>query len=62
MNVGNKSGDDYELVCISCGSDAELNQVAHRNTLGKITGYIFSCSGCLDVVQGSDYNWNPKWS
>ncbi len=60
MNVGNKSGDSYMLVCICCGSESELNQVAHRNTLGQVTGYIFSCADCFNKVQGSDYNGSLK--
>ena len=60
MKIGNRSGDEYRLACISCGSESGLNQVAHRNTQGQITGYVFTCQECKPVVFGSDLNLSTQ--
>ena len=51
--IGNKNTDDFKLACCHCGTEVRLSQVAHRNTRGKIIGYVFLCDTCLPVVVGN---------
>ena len=52
--IGNRYGD-CELACFYCGTQTGLMQVAHRNSLGQVVGYLFLCGDCLKVV-GSNYS------
>jgi len=47
--IGNRY-DDCELACWHCGTQTGLMQVAHRNSLGQVVGYLFLCGDCLKVV------------
>jgi len=51
--IGNKNADDFKLACCHCGTKIDLSQVAHRNSLGDIIGYVFLCDTCLPVVAGN---------
>lgn len=53
--IGNKYQNfkDSHVACISCGIDAGLFQVAHRNREGgPIVGYIFTCEQCFSGLVG----------
>jgi len=50
--IGNKSGDEYSLCCVYCGINAALQQVAFRNTQGKVIGYVFTCRICEKKIFG----------
>ena len=49
--IGNKNGD-FELACCYCGTKTDLMQVAHRNSLGFVIGYLFICGECLPIIGG----------
>ncbi len=47
---------DCEVACVICGSNSKLCQVAHRNTLNKVIGYLFVCNEegtdcCFNTIQ-----------
>jgi len=50
--IGNKNKDKFELSCCLCGTRTDLAQVAHRNSLGFIIGYLFACNDCLLIIGG----------
>jgi len=50
--IGNKNGN-FELACCHCGIKVDLMQVAHRNSLGFVIGYLFICGECLPIVGGN---------
>jgi len=50
--IGNKNKDDFILACCHCGGATKLTQVAHRNSLGFVIGYLFVCEGCLPIIAG----------
>ena len=51
--IGNINKDKFNLACCWCGTQTELNQVAHRNTSGLVIGYLFLCNDCLPAVAGN---------
>lgn len=54
-DVGNKNKDEFTIACALCGTDAVLTLTAHRNTLGKVTGWIVACTDCQKEL--GDMNW-----
>ena len=50
--VENINLDDFILACISCGTKESITQIAHRNDVGKVVGYIFVCKDCFKFVSG----------
>lgn len=48
--LGNRNEDDFTINCIVCGSDAELNLTAFRNSLGKVVGWVFACKECQPTL------------
>ncbi|MBA7703270.1 hypothetical protein ES703_112052 [subsurface metagenome] len=51
-NLGNKNRmTDYNLQCINCGKERNINLVAHRNDKKYITGFIVVCNDCLRFLE-----------
>ena len=51
--IGNKNGNKaYKLACCNCGTKVDLMQVAHRNSLNYVIGYLFLCEECMPLVAG----------
>ncbi|MCK4446977.1 MAG: hypothetical protein KAW56_07840 [Candidatus Marinimicrobia bacterium] len=50
--LGNKNRmTDYNLQCVNCRKERNLNLVAHRNDKGYITGFIVVCNSCLRLLE-----------
>lgn len=50
--LGNKNRmTDYNLQCVNCRKERNLNLVAHRNDKGYITGFIVVCNNCLRLLE-----------
>lgn len=49
--IGNRYGDS-KVACFHCGANADLMQVAHRDSNDFIIGYLFLCDKCLPVIGG----------
>jgi len=50
--LGNKNPmTDYNLQCINCKSNHNINLVAHRNKEQGITGFIVVCNNCLRLME-----------
>jgi hypothetical protein len=41
---------EYECSCIICGTQNGLRMFAHRNSSGRMVGWIFTCSHCEQKV------------
>ena len=55
--LGNKNEDtNYNLECIFCGINKNLNLVAHRNDNKYITGFVVTCEDCRNKLG----NWCVK--
>lgn len=46
QEVGNLNQDDFTLQCILCGIDQGLTLTAHRNSIGKVCGFLMACKEC----------------
>lgn len=57
-NIGNKSGETYNLVCILCGGMRWLRQIAHRDAGGHVTGCVFVCFECAAKIETGDYSYS----
>ena len=45
--------NEYEINCSVCHNPGNLVMLAHRNTLGKIVGWVFVCKDeCFEFVKG----------
>lgn len=52
--IGNKNKVyKFNLACCYCGTSTDLNQVAHRDGLGLVIGYLFVCNNCLPIIEGN---------
>lgn len=52
VKLGNKSQmTDYNLQCINCGKERNINLIAHRNDKEYITGFIVVCNDCLRLLE-----------
>lgn len=50
--LGNKNKmTDYNLQCINCRKERNINLVAHRNDKEYITGFIVVCNDCLRLLE-----------
>lgn len=50
--LGNKNRmTDYNLQCVNCRKERNLNLVAHRNDKKYITGFIVVCNDCLRFLE-----------
>lgn len=50
--TGNLNQDNFVMACILCGASKDVMQVAHRNQVTKIVGFIYSCPNCFNKVSG----------
>lgn len=49
--IGNKNVEsDFELCCIFCSNNKKVIEIAHRNGLKQITGYIVICKECFKIL------------
>jgi len=37
------------VACVTCGGDHNLTMLAHRDDRGRIVGWVFVCTACLDA-------------
>jgi len=51
MKVGNNNKDSFLMACIKCGTTRELTLTAHRDTSGKVTGWLVACGYCQKSLQ-----------
>lgn len=50
--LGNKDKmTGYNLQCINCKKERNINLVAHRNDKEYITGFIVVCNDCLRLLE-----------
>lgn len=50
--LGNKDRmTDYNLQCINCRKERNINLIAHRNDKEYITGFIVVCNDCLRLLE-----------
>lgn len=42
---------NWSLQCINCGSDENVNLVAHRNDDGHICGFVVTCRECSEALK-----------
>lgn len=50
--LGNKNRmTDYNLQCVNCGKERNINLVAHRNDKEYITGFVVVCNDCLRLLE-----------
>jgi len=50
--LGNKNRmTDYNLQCVNCRKERNLNLVAHRNNKKYITGFVAVCNDCLRLLE-----------
>ena len=49
----------YDVSCIICGSESNLNMFAHRNKSNNLVGWVFSCPKCSDKVAGMNITLQP---
>ena len=55
QKLGNKNKmTDYNLQCINCGNNRDINLVAHRNSGKGITGFIVVCNNCFRLMEKSN--------
>ena len=53
--LGNKNKMiDYNLQCINCKGNQNINLVAHRNSRKGITGFIVVCNNCFRLMEKSN--------
>ena len=50
----------YTISCIRCGSENDLEMVAHRNKSGRMVGWIFTCRTCFEFVEGRELHSKNK--
>lgn len=50
--LGNKNRmTDYNLQCVNCRKERNINLVAHRNDKEYITGFVVVCNDCLRLLE-----------
>jgi hypothetical protein len=58
--IGNLNEDNFEMGCIVCGSESGLCLIAHRDTRGKIVGFVVVCKDCKAGIYSSTIGILPK--
>ena len=50
-SISKLNSEEYNATCISCGSTDHIQLWPHRNVYGQLIGFVFACSGCVEIVK-----------